>query len=84
MEGRKAAKVQQDKSYHSTGDLAALNTSRLTGFQPDTHHIPYSHVATGPALDSRVTVGVRSASRPCIVLKRFETQITKLKIEEII
>ena len=26
VEGRKNAKVQQDESYHSTEDLAALNT----------------------------------------------------------
>ena len=66
VEGRKDAKVQQDESYHFTGDLAALNTSCLTGFQPDTHRVPYSHVVTGPAPDSRVSTGVCSVSRPCV------------------
>jgi hypothetical protein len=65
VEGRKDAKVQQDESYHSTGDLAALTTFSLTGFRPDTHRVPYSRVGTGPAPDSCMTAGVRSVSRPC-------------------
>ena len=58
MEGRKDTKVQQDESYHSTGDLAALYTSCHTGFAPDTHRVPDSHASTGP----------RSVSRPCIMM----------------
>lgn len=34
MEGRKDAKVRQNESYHSTGDLPALNTSCHTSFAP--------------------------------------------------
>ena len=52
-------KVQQDESYLSTGDLAALNTSFHTGFAPGTHRVPASHVSTGP----------RSVSRPCNLIQ---------------
>src|SRR5271169_3718164 len=80
LEGRKDAKVQQDESYHSTGDLAALNTSCLTGFQPDTHRVPYSHEGTGPAPDLRVTTGVRSVSRPCTFIRHFLKNYTSWRI----
>src|SRR5947207_7651803 len=39
LEGRKDAKVQQDESYPSTGDLPVLNASRHAGFVPDTHRV---------------------------------------------
>ena|SRR5436190_14416480 len=75
VEGRKDAKVQQDESYPSTGDLAALNTSCHTGFAPDTHCVPDSHVSTG----------VRSVSRPCTLnISTYNSSIGGLSLLDFI
>jgi hypothetical protein len=74
LEGCKGAKVQQDESYLSTGNLASLNTFCHTGFAPDTYRVPDSYVSTG----------ARSVSRPrksVNILDILKRVIVKVEIE---